>query len=181
MSELPEKVNEFLDAIESHFVRPAMSDGVAMSCTATSVLLFCAADSLGGLFHSDDNANNRDRLGWTFERMGQAYSVRIDELICLRNALVHEARFDAYLSRMDSRESDHLSLTDDGVLLLSTRAFTTDFQQMLMDLRWEIACWNELTCRADARLEWAFEYVQEKSDTTPPPRYQLKRVKRKGK
>ena len=176
-----DRIAAYLDNIDAHFLKPAISEAVAASCTATCLLLFSAADALGGIYHPDDQAGNRKRFEWTMSRLGNQYQASVDALWALRNTLVHDAMHsDTFLSHIEDWEHRHLGKTTEGQILINTRQMTSDFATLLENLRRDATSSNCDASIADSRLEWTDKIIQPYSESTPPPPFTKRFVKAKS-
>ncbi len=165
-----DKITAYFDCIEEHFLKPAGSEQVSSSCTATCLLLFPVFDALGFLFSESENPGNRVRFEWTLSELSGGYEASKEELWKLRNSLIHEALFDsACLSQVQNWPHKHLDKTNDGMLLINTRTLTEDLCRLVSRLRCETKCCSDRTMRADSRLDWGMKNYSPPSDTTPPP------------
>lgn len=169
-----EKVAEYLDWIDEHFLGPVRSESVSSSCMATCLLVFATADAIGQLFCDSGSVGNRKRFDWTLSQLGDAYVERRSELWKLRNSLVHEAlSASTLLSQVQDWSHNHLNVTADGKLLINTRILTRHMSDLLENLRCEVRSGSARAMRADSRLKRPQVPCGELTDTTPEPNIEL--------
>jgi len=158
-----EKLKLFLDYVDDHFVATAAAEGVSASCTATCLLLFAAADALGGVYAANPRLNSK-RFKSIIKQLGQ-FSDRGKDLWELRNKLVHEANASVVYLTQDSEASR----TVDGRMVIDTRQLTRDFANLLSQLKLEVKHESSKSRDAGNRLKWRGAEIREVTATTPPP------------
>jgi len=194
-SEDQEKIDEYLRVIQERILAPIQSTEVRRYSTATLLLLFAAIDGLGLLLHLSKEAGSNQRILGFLGYMGGGYQVHKQELLGLRNSLVHNAiNVASFLSQTETGRDQHLKkMGADDFIHVNTTVMYEDFVSALGRFQTDIQNDNAMMKRAADRLEWKetadrLEGVEgdpsghlNAATPTPPPPVQFIYAKRKGK
>jgi hypothetical protein len=177
ISEEHDKVNQYLNVIKTRIMEPIRESDISRYCTATLLLLFAGIDGLGKLIHNNDKAGSNERIRVFLDLMGENYGKCKEELLDLRNSLVHNAiniaSFMSSLSESEMGSEQHLSqIGSVDFIYINTTAMFNDFVRAFERLSEEIKKDEEKMKRAAARLEWRkYDYQDQYPgpQPTPPP------------
>jgi len=175
ISEERDKIDAYLDVIQSRIVEPIQDSDMDRYCTACLLLLFAAIDGLGKLIHDDEKAGPSERIRVFLDYMGGNYRMRKKELLKLRNSLVHNAINEAsFMSQTEEAGDPHLSaIGSAGFFYVNTSTMYQDFIRAFERLREEFKNDKVKLSRAAQRLEWKEDDVEDHnldvSPTPPPP------------
>ena len=165
------KIDEYLDVIQSRIIEPIEKANISQYCAATLLLLFAALNGLGKLIHDNPKAGSNDRIRAFLDYMGGNYGKRKKELLNLRHSLMHEAmNVASYMSKADIGSSKHLNLIGSaGFIYVNTTVMYKDFVLSFERLRKELKNNEQMKSRAAKRLEWKKEDHYFDFPATPPP------------
>jgi len=170
-----EKVSEYLRVIQERILLPIENTDILEFCTATLLLLFAAIDGLGGLLHSKNGAGSNARIRRFLEYMGTDYSATKEQLLALRNFLVHSAvSAESFLSKTEMGRDHHLKTVGAaGFIYVNTSLMYDDFVKAFARFRADVESDSVLMKRAADRLEWkedqAWNEVDGPRPSPPPP------------
>lgn len=168
-----DKVDEYLNVIRKRILDPIEKTEVREYCTATLLLLFAAIDGMGKLLHPDYKAQVVERIRAFLEFMDGDYEVYKEQLLELRNSLVHNAlSVFCFLSRVEDDPglvSKHLKvLGAPGFIYVHTVTMVADFENALQRFRTYIKDNPAMMRRAADRLEWWVDIPSVPSDIAVP-------------
>ena len=151
-----EKVDAYLKILEERILDPVRVTGIRSYCSATLLLLFAAIDGLGKLLHKDERAGCRKRICATLHYMGDKYANRKEQLLSLRNALVHNViNVESLLSNLDIEDEQHLELTmNTGFIYVNTATCAQDVVGALARFRETVIRDPAILKKAADRLRW---------------------------
>ena len=174
ISEERNKIDEYLDVIQSRIVEPIQKSDIGRYCTATLLLLFAAIDGLGKLIHNNNKAGSNERIRAFLDYMGDNYGKCKQELLGLRHSLVHNAiNVASFMSQTEMGSDQHLKrMGSAGFIYVNTNIMYQDFIHAFERLREELK--NDVTkmSRAAERLEWREDDSEDQYldiPATPPP------------
>ncbi len=151
-----DKIDEYLRVIRERILTPIQNTEIRNYSTATLLLLFAAIDGLGKLLHPSDKAGSNARIRGFLDYMGDGYEIHKEELLALRNSLVHNAiNVASFLSRTEVARGQHLKkMGADDFIYVNTRVMYEDFISAFSRFQTDIKNNLELMKRAADRLEW---------------------------
>ncbi len=166
MSDDEEKVNAYLTVIQDRILAPIQQTEVREFSTATLLLLFAAIDGLGKLIHAKAQAGSNERIRSFLDYMGGDYSMRKEELLKLRNSLVHNAiNVESFLSHTEISTDHHLNKMGTAEFIyVNTMKMYSDFVTTFQRFRNEIKQDRVKLQRAANRLEWKEENAWDNQD-----------------
>jgi hypothetical protein len=179
-----DKIDEYLRVIQERILAPIQKTEIRDYSTATLLLLFAAIDGLGKLLHPNDKAGSNARIREFLDYMGDGYEIHKEELLALRNSLVHNAiNVASFLSRTEVGRNQHLKkMGADDFIHVNTRVMYEDFVSAFSrfqadikdDLKMMKRAADQLEWRETAdRLEWGednpLDHVNIATPTPPPP------------
>jgi hypothetical protein len=166
MSDDEEKVSEYLTVIQDRILAPIHRTEVREFCTATLLLLFAAIDGLGKLIHANPKAGSNERIRSVLDFMGGDYSIRKEELLKLRNSLVHSAiNVESFLSHTEISTDRHLNkIGAADFIYVNTMTMYSDFVATFQRFRDEIKHDPVKLQRASNRLVWREDNAWESQD-----------------
>jgi hypothetical protein len=180
-SEDQDKIDEYLNIIQERILAPIQNTEIRHYCTATLLLLFAAVDGLGKLLDPDDRAGSNKRIRGFLDFMGGDYEVHKEELLKLRNSLVHNAiNVESFLSQTEIGGDQHLKkMGAAGFIYVNTMVMYRDFIDAFNRFRAEIQSDPVVMKRAADRLEWREDNPLDDLDIpdvvtpSPPPSVQF--------
>ena len=174
ISEEKEKIDAYLNIIQSRIIEPIQKADIGRYCTATLLLLFAAIDGLGKLIHDNHKAGPSDRIRAFLDYMGGNYSKRKEKLLGLRHSLVHNAiNLASYMSQTEIGSDLHLNrIGSGGFIYVNTSIMCNDFVCAFEGLQEEFKNNEQMMSRAAERLEWIEDDIEDQYleiPATPPP------------
>jgi len=174
VSEERNKIDEYLNVIQSRIVEPIQNSDMQRYCTATLLLVFPAIDDLGKLIHDDEKAGANERIRAFLDYMGDNYKKRKKELLALRHSLVHNAiNVASLMSETEMGGDQHLKrMGSGGFIYVNTFIMYHDFVRAFKRLRQELMKDEPKMKRAAERLEWREDDFQQNLEipaSLPPP------------
>jgi hypothetical protein len=139
------------------------------------LLLFAAIDGLGKLIHDNPRAGSNDRIRAFLDYMGGSYSEREEDLLGLRNSLVHNAiNVASYMSQTETESDQHLRrIGSGGFIYVNTSVMYNDFVNAFERLQDEFNNNEQLMSSSASRLEWIEDDIEDQDfdlvGTPPPP------------
>jgi len=166
-------VDEYLTIIQERILAPLQNTEIRSFCTATLLLLFAAVDGLGKLIHTNAEAGSNERIRSFLDYMGGDYSNCKDELLDLRNSLVHNAiNVESFLSHTEMSADQHLKkMGSADFIYVNTTVMYKDFKIAFNRFRAEIQRDQKKLQRAANRLVWRYDNTwndQEMPDVAAP-------------
>lgn len=178
ISDDEKKVDEYLTVVQDRILAPIQRTDIREFCTATLLLLFAAIDGMGKLIHPNAKAGSNERIRSFLDYMGGDYRRCKEELLGLRNSLVHNAiNVESFLSHTEMNVDKHLKKMGAAEFIyVNTIAMSRDFIHTFQRFRVEILHDRNKLRRAADRLEWrednswdSKEFTDTASPSFPPP------------
>jgi hypothetical protein len=177
-SEDKDKIDEYLNVIQNRILAPLQKTEVRDYSTATLLLLFAAIDSLGKLLHPNSKAGSNARIRGFLNYMGGEYKSHKEDILSLRNSLVHNAfNVASFLSRTEMGRDQHLKrIGAANFIYVNTMVMYEDFVSAFTRFQNDLRDDQTMIKRAAGRLEWGEDnpvYDPSIPTPTPPPPVQF--------
>lgn len=172
-TEAQNKIREYLHVIEERILEPIEKTEISHYCTAVLLLLFAAIDGMGKLLHLNNQAGSNALIRVFLDYMSGEYNVQKEDLLNLRNALVHNAiNVASFLSQVDMGSENHLKkIGKTAFVYVNTGIMYKDFKVAFKRFGDEIMNNPVMMNRAANRLkfrEYSFEDLTIKTTPEPP-------------